>query len=62
MILADIKSKSLASKKIYTNDKGNLAGGVYYQDDDHWNFISDVIRLAIVSNPLHIAEFQYVLQ
>ena len=57
MILAAIESKTSESKKIYRNDNGNLAGGIYYHDDHHWNFISDVVRMTIVSNPLHIAEF-----
>lgn len=39
-----------------------MTGAVYTKDDDHWNFISDVMRASIVSNPLHIDEFLYVTQ
>jgi len=45
------------SEKLWTNEKGNLSGGVYYKDAEHWNFISDVIRLTVISNPLHMYEF-----
>jgi len=41
-------------------DGGNCTGAVYTKDEDHWTFISDVIRATIVSNPLHIDEFLYV--
>lgn len=61
-ILARIERGANISEKIYTNDKGNLAGGVYRKGDDHWNFISECIRLSIVSNPLYSADFAYVGQ
>jgi len=60
-ILARI-SKSAKVSETYYKDQGNVTGAVYIKDDSHWNFISDVMRTTIVSNPLHIDEFIYVTQ
>lgn len=46
------------SKKI--NEKGG--GGVYTNDDTHWNFIGDVMKEAITANPVHIFSFQQITQ
>jgi sphinganine-1-phosphate aldolase len=62
LILARIERGAKASDKLYTNDKGNLAGGVYKKGDDHWNFISECVRISIVSNSLHATDFAYVIQ
>jgi len=48
-------------KKCY-KDGGRLSGGVYHAGEDHWNFISDVMRMFIVVNPLHSDEFMPVTQ
>jgi len=58
-ILERIQSKANVSAKRYS-DGGNLTGTVYTKDDAHWDFVCDVIRTSIVSNPLHIDEFTYV--
>jgi len=60
-ILARIERGANVSEKLYTNDKGNLAGGVYRKGKDHWNFISECVRIAIISNPLHATDFGYIL-
>jgi len=60
-ILSCIQAKADVSAKRY-RDGGNLTGAVYTKDETHWNFISDVMRASIVSNPLHIDEFLYVTQ
>jgi len=39
-----------------------MTGAVYNNDDKHWNFIADVMRETIVSNPLHTDEFRYIPQ
>ena len=44
------------SKKNY-QDGGNMTGGVYTKDTNHWQFISDIMKTTIVSNPLHLDEF-----
>jgi len=36
---------------------GKMSGGVYFKEDDHWNFIAEVMRISMVSNPLHMDEF-----
>ena len=59
-ILARIEKGAKASEQIYTNDKGNLAGGVYRKGEDHWNFISECIRISVISNPLHSSDFAYI--
>jgi len=60
-IVQKIKDKALVSSKCY-KDGGNLTGCVYTRDEKHWDFICDVMRASIVSNPLHIDEFIYVTQ
>jgi sphinganine-1-phosphate aldolase len=60
-ILKRIQGNAAISSKKY-KDGGNVTGAVYTKDEEHWNFISDVMRASIVSNPLHIDEFLYVTQ
>jgi hypothetical protein len=50
---------SEASKPFYTNG-GKLSGAVYTDKKEHWDLISDVMRLSIEANPLHAIEFSYV--
>jgi len=59
-IIDRIRKGAEGSEKLWTNDSGNLAGGIYYKDAKHWDFVSDVIRLTVISNPLHMKEFQYI--
>jgi sphinganine-1-phosphate aldolase len=61
VILESIRKMSQGCRKFYT-DGGNVSGAVYTNDEGHWNFISEVIRQCIVSNPLHIDEFLFVTQ
>jgi len=49
------------NRKCYA-DGGRLSGGVYIADESHWDFISDVMRMFIVVNPLHSFEFLPVTQ
>jgi glutamate/tyrosine decarboxylase-like PLP-dependent enzyme len=60
-ILKVIQAKADVSAKRY-KDGANLTGAVYTKDPEHWDFICDVMRATIVSNPLHIDEFRYVTQ
>jgi len=60
-ILDKVRNYAEGCRKFYT-DGGNVSGAVYCSDDAHWNFISEVMRHSIVSNPLHIDEFIYVTQ
>jgi len=60
-ILERIQAKANVSAKRY-RDGGNLTGAVYTKDPEHWDFICDVMRATIVSNPLHIDEFRFVTQ
>jgi len=39
-----------------------MTGAVYNNDEKHWNFIADIMRETICSNPLHQDEFKYVTQ
>jgi len=61
-IIDRIRKGAEGSEKLWTNESGNLAGGIYYKDAKHWDFVSEVIRLTVVSNPLHMKEFQYIAQ
>ncbi len=47
------------AKAYYTNG-GKISGAVYTKNEEHWDFISEVMRLNIESNPLHITEFSFV--
>jgi hypothetical protein len=58
-ILESIQAKAKVSSKRY-RDGGNLTGAVYTKDESHWDFVCDIMRASIVSNPLHIDEFLYV--
>jgi hypothetical protein len=42
-----------AAKTYYTKG-GNISGAVYTSKDEHWDFISEVMRVNIESNPLHM--------
>ena len=47
------------AKKMY-QDGGHMSGGVYIKDVSHWDFVADIMKMHIVSNPLHSSEFKYV--
>lgn len=47
------------SKQYYTKG-GNISGGVYTSDEDHWKFIGEVMSANITTNPLHIFEFPQI--
>lgn len=57
-ILARIVSGSKESKKLCSTG----GGGVYTNDEDHWNFVGDVMKHTISANPIHIFEFQQISQ
>jgi len=59
--LEKIENYNKGCRKYYT-DGGNCTGAVYTTDEQHWKFISEIIKSSIVSNPLHIDEFIYVTQ
>jgi len=39
-----------------------VSGAVYTADESHWDFIAEVMKHCIVTNPLHMDEFMYVTQ
>lgn len=39
-----------------------MTGTVYIKDEAHWNFVCDIMRTTIISNPLHIDEFSMITQ
>ena len=55
-IMKRIKTGNDESRKYYTNG-GKMSASVFCADDDHWDFISDVMRVTIESNPLWATEF-----
>lgn len=62
---ADIMAKVVELNKgcrKYWTDGGHVSGAVYTADPAHWDFIADVMKHCIVTNPLHIDEFMYVTQ
>ena len=46
-------------KKIYSGES-RISGAVYHADEEHWNFICEIMRMFIVVNPLHCDEFMPV--
>ena len=61
---AEIKKRvelgELQTKKVH--QKMHCSGTVYCGDDKHWDFVSDVMRRFVTSNPLHMDEFAMVGQ
>lgn len=45
--------------KFCTNG-ANTGSAVFSFDKDHWNFVSEVMKLSITANPLHIDEYLYI--
>jgi hypothetical protein len=58
-IMKRMEAYSEESKHHYTNG-GKLSGGVYTADEDHWDFVGEVMKKTVTSNPLHFGEFQYI--
>jgi len=58
-IVETIKQMNKDCRKFYT-DGGYVTGAVYTADPDHWNFVGDVMKQSILTNPLHIDEFLFV--
>ncbi len=61
-ILTRLQKGEAASRKWYIEDGARLSGAVYSADPAHWDLVSTVMRMYIVSNPLHIEEFLSVTQ
>jgi hypothetical protein len=40
--------------------ENKMSGCVYIADDEHWDFVHDVMRRFIVTNPLHMDEFAII--
>jgi sphinganine-1-phosphate aldolase len=60
-ILDKIVNYSKGCRKHYT-DGGNASGTVYTADEGHWNFLAEIMKHCILTNPLHLDEFAYVTQ
>ena len=44
------------AKEFYTKG-ASISGAVYTANAEHWDFISEVMRMNIESNPLHMVQF-----
>jgi sphinganine-1-phosphate aldolase len=60
-ILNRVKNGNDESKKFYTNG-GKMSASVYCAQDDHWDFISQVMRETMEANPLWATEFSAIVQ
>jgi hypothetical protein len=58
-IMKRMENGSAVAKLYYTNG-GKMSGGVYTANEEHWDFVSEVMRQHITSNPLHMVEFAHV--
>lgn len=45
---------------VTTENGTKISGCVYINDESHWEFMVEVMRHHLTSNPLHISEFVYV--
>eukprot|EP00352_Strombidinopsis_acuminata_P005193 CAMPEP_0176366240 /NCGR_PEP_ID=MMETSP0126-20121128/21044_1 /TAXON_ID=141414 ORGANISM="Strombidinopsis acuminatum, Strain SPMC142" /NCGR_SAMPLE_ID=MMETSP0126 /ASSEMBLY_ACC=CAM_ASM_000229 /LENGTH=83 /DNA_ID=CAMNT_0017723587 /DNA_START=419 /DNA_END=670 /DNA_ORIENTATION=+ len=54
-IMKQLKKGDDYSKGFYL--KGAVSGAVYCADDQHWDLVGQVMRMYMVSNPLHTTEF-----
>jgi hypothetical protein len=43
-----------------TNNGAKISGCLYINDEEHWDFLSDVMRIHIASNPLHVDEYFHI--
>lgn len=60
-ILVKVSDLNKDCRKHWT-DGGHVTGAVYTSDETHWDFIGEIMKKCIVTNPLHIDEFMYVTQ
>ena len=60
-VLKKVEGFTAAGKKHYA-DGGFTCGAIFTKDNTHWEFIADVMKDCITSNPLHIDEYIYVTQ
>lgn len=61
VIMDKVIENNKGCRKNWT-DGGHVSGAVYTADENHWEFIAEVMKHSIVTNPLHIDEFMYVTQ
>ena len=47
---------------VYTDNGTKMSGCVYINDADHWEFMIEVMRHHLTSNPLHTTEFVHIGQ
>lgn len=59
-IMKRVTKGEIESRHTYTDAK--ISGCVYTPDQSHWDFVSDVMRRYIVTNPLHAEEYKMVTQ
>ena len=62
VILNQVKEISALEKKHFNGKDGNVSGAVYDCDEKHWEFVADIMRETVVSNPMHMYEFKFVTQ
>ncbi|CDW75009.1 sphingosine-1-phosphate lyase 1 [Stylonychia lemnae] len=60
-IITRMQQGSEQARAHYT-EGAKISGAVYTSNMEHWDFITDVMRLHIESNPLHMSEFAFVGQ
>ena len=49
------------SKNKFTNG-GKLSACVFSANEQHWDFVAEVMKRTIHANPLHITHFSYINQ
>ena len=59
-ILGRIRQGCAEAKKYY-KDGGKMSASVYTSNEDHWEFVSEVMREAIEANPLWAKEFSNIV-
>lgn len=60
--ILDIVKGHMGKSKVFYDDGANIGGACYIKDNTHWDFIAEVMKVSIISNPIHIDEFIFVTQ
>jgi len=60
VIMKRMRREGEASEKMVK--RGQLSGGVYISDREHWDLICEVMRQHVFANPIHIDDFAFCCQ
>ena len=59
-IVSIVAGHANESREKHYSGKTNCSGSVYINDEKHWDFLGDVTKQCLLTNPLHIDEFMWL--